>query len=40
MKKLIEIVTIFVVVIILGEVSYGAEYLDNVEFIQKSMKKM
>ena len=35
MKKLIKIITLFVIMIFFCEVSYGAEYLNSVEFIEK-----
>ena len=35
MKKLIKIITLFVIMILFCEVSYGVEYLNSVEFTAK-----
>ena len=37
MKKIIKVISLFLIIVVFGEVSYASEYLNNVEFTQKRM---
>lgn len=37
MKKLIKVISLFLIIVVFGEVSYASEYLNSVEFTQKRM---
>ena len=37
MKKIIKAITLFLIIVVFGEVSYAAEYLNSVEFNEKYM---
>ncbi len=36
MKKIIKVISLFLIIVVFGEVSYASEYLNNVEFTQKT----
>ncbi len=37
MKKIIKVISLFLIIVVFSEVSYASEYLNNVEFTQKRM---